>query len=63
MIKLAIVSASAVVVMICVTIWVSQQIAIVPPSKTASGQVDTTSGQDMRPRWVDNGGQGDGASN
>lgn len=63
MIKLAIVSASAVVVMICATIWVGQQISDVPVPETVSGQVDATSGQDMRPRWVDNGGQGDGAGN
>lgn len=63
MIKLAIVSASAVVVMICVTIWVSQQIAGVPASETAPQQADMTSGRDMRPRWVAPGGQGNGASN
>lgn len=61
--KIAVVAASAAAVALGAAVWVSQQIADAPTSGTSSGQVDTTSGQDMRPRWVDNGGQGDGASN
>lgn len=48
-----------------ITVWFLMQVS--KPSPTPSAvevprQYNTTGGQDMRPRWDNSGGQGDGAA-
>ena len=61
--KIVIIAASAAAVVFGGTVLVNQQTPKAPTPETASRQIDTKSGQEMRPRWDTTGGQGDGASN